>query len=236
MLVRSFPAQLWGTNCHIVAASDGEHAVIIDPGYDVVDSVAEVVAEHRLRPVAIMLTHGHLDHTWSILPLSGSYDAACWIHPADRPQLADPGKWLSPGTSEMLAEMGAEFAEPDDVRDLADGVGVDVAGLRFEVDHTPGHSLGSVMFRIDDPVAGERMLFSGDTLFAGSIGRTDLPGADAGQMRHSLTTKVLPLADDTIVAPGHGPNTTIAVERATNPYLRESFLLEHSEPGDVSRA
>ncbi|HEY8789770.1 MAG TPA: MBL fold metallo-hydrolase [Actinopolymorphaceae bacterium] len=236
MLVRSFPAQLWGTNCHIVASRDGEHAVVIDPGYDVVDGVAEVVAEHRLRPVAIMLTHGHLDHTWSILPLSGNYDAACWIHPGDRPQLADPGAWLSPGTSEMLAEMGAEFAEPDDVRDLADGIGVDVAGLRFEVDHTPGHSLGSVLFRIDDPAAGERLVFSGDTLFAGSIGRTDLPGADAGQMRHSLTTKVLPLADATIVLPGHGPNTTIAVERATNPYLRPTFLLGLPDLADGSRA
>lgn len=236
MLVRSFPAQLWGTNCHIVARRDGEHAVIIDPGYDVVDAVADVVAEHRLRPVAIMLTHGHLDHTWSILPLSGSYDAACWIHPGDRPQLADPGAWLSPGTSEMLAEMGAEFAEPEDVRDLADGVGVEVAGLRFEVDHTPGHSLGSVMFRIDDPAADQRMVFSGDTLFAGSIGRTDLPGADAGQMRRSLTAKVLPLADETVVLPGHGPNTTIAVERATNPYLRESFLLERPDSADGSRA
>lgn len=236
MLVRSFPAQLWGTNCHIVASSDGEHAVIIDPGYDVVDAVAEVVSEHRLRPVAIMLTHGHLDHTWSILPLAGSYDAACWIHPGDRAQLADPGAWLSPGTSDMLAEMGAEFAEPDDVRELGDGTGIDVAGLRFDVDHTPGHSLGSVMFRIDDAAAGERLVFSGDTLFAGSIGRTDLPGADPGQLRTSLVSKVLPLADETVVLPGHGPNTTIAVERATNPYLRQSFLAGLPDPADGSLA
>jgi len=92
------------------------------------------------------------------------------------------------------------------------------------------------MFRIDDPATGERLVFSGDTLFAGSIGRTDLPGADAGQMRHSLTTKVLPLADETIVAPGHGPNTTIAVERATNPYLRPTFLLGLPDLADGSRA
>lgn len=234
MLVRSFPAQLWGTNCHVVASGDGEHAVIIDPGYDVVEAVADVVAEHRLRPVAIMLTHGHLDHTWSVLPLVGSYDAACWIHADDRVQLADPGAWLSPGTSEMLAEMGAEFAEPDDVRELTDGTSVDVAGLRFDVDHTPGHSRGSVMFRIDDPAAGERYVFTGDTLFAGSIGRTDLPGGSAEQMRRSLLTKVRPLADETLVLPGHGPSSTIGAERVGNPYLSDSFLLASRTDGSTA--
>ena len=221
MLVRSFPASLWGTNCHVVAPGEGEHCVLIDPGYDVVEQVGELVREHRLRPVAVVLTHGHLDHTWSVTPLCGSYDAACWIHPDDRAQLSDPGAWLDPTSEQMLAEMGAQFTEPEDVRELSDGIDLELAGLRFSVAHTPGHTLGSLMFELTDEHAGEQMVFSGDTLFAGSIGRTDLPGGNPDQMRTSLLTKVLPLPDPTIVLPGHGPATTIGQERTTNPFLIE---------------
>ena len=224
MFVHSFPAQLWGTNCHIVAPARGEQAVVIDPGYDVVETVGDVVRRHGLRPVAMVLTHGHLDHTWSVTPLAGSYDAACWIHPSDREQLADPGGWLSPGTSEMLAEMGASFTEPDDVRDLADGVDLELAGLRFGVRHTPGHTAGSALFTLDDPTGGRRFAFTGDTLFAGSVGRSDLPGGDPDQLVDSLRRVVLPLDDATEVLPGHGDATTIGRERATNPFLQGSFL------------
>jgi glyoxylase-like metal-dependent hydrolase (beta-lactamase superfamily II) len=221
MLVRSFPASLWGTNCHVVATAEGEHCVLIDPGYDVVAQVGELVREHSLRPVAVVLTHGHLDHTWSVTPLCGSYDAACWIHPDDRGQLSDPGAWLEPGSAQMLADMGAVFTEPDDVRELVDGTDVELAGLRFGVMHTPGHTRGSLMFGLHDADTGEQVVFSGDTLFAGSIGRTDLRGGDPEQMRTSLRTKVLPLPDEARVLPGHGPQTTIGRERVSNPYLLE---------------
>jgi hydroxyacylglutathione hydrolase len=113
------------------------------------------------------------------------------------------------------------FAEPDDVRELSDGTTVQLAGLDFVVDHTPGHTWGSVTFRspYDGPEDVLELMFSGDLLFAGSIGRTDLPGGDHPTMLRSLTEKVLPLDDRVIVLPGHGPQTSIGVERATNPYL-----------------
>jgi hydroxyacylglutathione hydrolase len=114
-----------------------------------------------------------------------------------------------------------EWAEPDDVRELDDGQGLELAGLAFTVDHTPGHTRGSVTFR--SPYGGDisEVMFSGDLLFQGSIGRTDLPGGDHPTMLHSLRTKVLTLADDIVVLPGHGEQTSIGRERATNPFLLE---------------
>ena len=121
--------------------------------------------------------------------------------------------------------LGGDYtlAEPDDVRELADAQELELAGLRFVVDHTPGHTEGSVTFRSPYPDADEvsEVMFSGDLLFAGSIGRTDLPGGDHPTMLHSLATKVLPLADDIVVLPGHGEQTTIGRERATNPFLQD---------------
>jgi glyoxylase-like metal-dependent hydrolase (beta-lactamase superfamily II) len=116
----------------------------------------------------------------------------------------------------------ASWAEPDDVRPLADGQTLELAGLGLQVLHAPGHTEGSVMFRLPQPPAGvdaAATLLSGDVLFAGSIGRSDLPGGDADVMARSLATKVLPLDDDTHVLPGHGPSTTIGRERRTNPFL-----------------
>jgi glyoxylase-like metal-dependent hydrolase (beta-lactamase superfamily II) len=122
----------------------------------------------------------------------------------------------------MLLGGGYEFAEPDDVAELADGQDLELAGLRFRVDHTPGHTEGSVTFRT--PYAQQdvsELMFSGDLLFAGSIGRTDLPGGDHATMLRSLTHKVLTLPDDIVVLPGHGEQTSIGRERATNPFLHD---------------
>jgi glyoxylase-like metal-dependent hydrolase (beta-lactamase superfamily II) len=112
------------------------------------------------------------------------------------------------------------WTEPDDVAELPDGGTIGIAGLSITVDHAPGHTGGSVLFRM--PGDDVPLCFSGDVLFAGSIGRTDLPGGDSAAMMASLRDKVLPLADETVVLPGHGPETTIGRERATNPYLREA--------------
>src|SRR5690606_3028799 len=112
------------------------------------------------------------------------------------------------------------FAEPDDVRELTDGARLEIAGLTWVVDHTPGHTRGSVTFRTPDEEQGRDVMFAGDLLFAGSIGRTDLPGGDHEEMLRSLATKVLPLPDETLVLPGHGDQTTIGRERASNLYLR----------------
>ena len=223
MLIAGFPAGPWGTNCYVAATGPGAECVVIDPGKDAADGIAQIVREHRLKPVAVLVTHGHVDHMFSVAPVAGTYDATAWVHPKDRHLLSDPMRGMSAETTRMMLGGDYTWAEPDDVRELADGQGLELAGLRFVVDHTPGHTEGSVTFRSPYPDNAEisEVMFSGDLLFAGSIGRTDLPGGDHAAMLRSLSTKVLPLADDIVVLPGHGEQTSIGRERATNPFLQD---------------
>lgn len=230
MLIAAFPAGPWGTNCYVAATGPGSECVVIDPGKDAASGVAEVVREHRLKPVAVLLTHGHIDHMWSVTPVAGAYDATAWIHPDDRHLLTDPMAGISRESAAMLLGGDYEFTEPDDVQELGDGRTLELAGLRFVVDHTPGHTEGSVTFRTPYDEHISEVMFSGDLLFAGSIGRTDLPGGDHPTMLRSLRDKVLPLADDIVVLPGHGEQTSIGRERATNP-----FLLDLLDSGSASR-
>jgi hydroxyacylglutathione hydrolase len=209
----------------VVAAAPGAESVIIDPGMDAIAGVAEVIRQQRLKPVAAMLTHGHLDHMFSVTPLCRSYDSTCWIHPDDRVLLTDPLRAMGQETRLLLEQLtrgSAAFAEPDDVRELTDGADVTVAGLTFHALHAPGHTPGSIMFQTAYEGSAEidSVIFSGDVLFAGSIGRTDLPGGNLADMLKSLRTKVLPLPDTVAVLPGHGPQTTMARERVGNPYLQ----------------
>jgi hydroxyacylglutathione hydrolase len=223
VLIAGFPAGAWGTNCYVVATGQGAECVVVDPGQEAAATVDEVVRENNLKPVAVLLTHGHIDHMWSVLPVCGSYEATAYIHPGDRHLLADPMAGISPETAQMLLGGSYTFAEPDDVAELADGSGLELAGLTLTVDHTPGHTEGSVTFTTpyDGPEDVSKVLFSGDVLFAGSIGRTDLPGGDHQVMLHTLATKILPMDDDIVVLPGHGGQTTIGREKATNPYLQD---------------
>ena len=224
MLIASFPAGPWQTNCYLVAPTPGAECVIIDPGMDAVAGVAELIREHRLKPVAVMLTHGHLDHMFSVTPLCRSYDSTCWIHPDDRVLLTDPLRAMGVETRLLLEQLtgrSAVFVEPDDVQELTDGAEVAVAGLSFQAIHAPGHTPGSTMFQTELRAPEiDSVIFSGDVLFAGSIGRTDLPGGNLADMLKSLRTKVLPLPDTVAVLPGHGPQTTMARERVGNPYLQ----------------
>jgi glyoxylase-like metal-dependent hydrolase (beta-lactamase superfamily II) len=223
MLIAAFPAGPWATNCYVVAADSGSECVVIDPGKDSTEGVAEIVREERLKPVSILLTHGHIDHVWCVVPVAGAYESPAYVHPEDRHLLTDPMAGISPESAAMLLGAGYAFAEPDDVRELTDGSALELAGLTFAVDHTPGHTPGSVVFR--SPYGGPEdvpeLMFSGDLLFAGSIGRTDLPGGDHRTMLRSLSLKVMPLDDRIIVLPGHGPQTSVGRERATNPYLAD---------------
>jgi hydroxyacylglutathione hydrolase len=218
VLVVGFPAGPWQTNCWVVAPAAGEECVVIDPGHGAEGPLDEILTQHHLRPVAVLLTHGHVDHTFAVLPVCQARDVPAYIHPGDRGQLSDP--WSGIGIPAGTPLFGAlTFAEPDDVRELGDADTVSLAGLDFTVRHAPGHTAGSVVFGLPGPDAP--VLFSGDLLFAGSIGRVDLPGGSMARMESSLRQVILPMDDATIVHPGHGPSSTIARERATNPYLRE---------------
>lgn len=232
MLLAGFPAGPWAANCYVAATAPGSECLVIDPGKDAADGVDRIVREHRLKPVAVLLTHGHVDHMWCVAPVAGAYDATAWVHPADRHLLSDPLAGMSAETAAVLLGGRYEFAEPEDVCELGDGRVLEVAGLELTVDHTPGHTPGSVTFRSPHP-AGSQLMFSGDLIFAGSIGRTDLPGGDHPTMLRSLARRVLPLADDTVVLPGHGEQTTVGQERATNPFLRE--LARTGEAGHTVR-
>jgi hydroxyacylglutathione hydrolase len=212
VLIAGFPAGSFAANCYLLATAPGTECLIIDPGQDAEPGINEIVERHRLRPVAVLATHGHLDHIWSVAPVCGARDIPAYIHPEDRVLLTDPARGFSLGAGQQLFR-GLTFTEPDDVRELTDGMTVDLAGISLVVDHAPGHTPGSVTFRLPDT------LFTGDLLFAGSIGRTDLPGGDYETILASLARVCLPLADETVVLAGHGPQTTIGAERAHNPFL-----------------
>jgi glyoxylase-like metal-dependent hydrolase (beta-lactamase superfamily II) len=277
VLIAGFPAGSFATNCYVVAPGPGEECVIIDPGQDAEPGVTELLAEYRLRPVAVLATHGHVDHIWSVAPVCGAQGIPAYIHPADRDLLSDPAKGFPLQVGQQLFR-GLTFTEPDDVIELADGMTLRLASVELVVDHAPGHTPGSVTFRTGNqgeprepsrrdggaqgPVTEEggleaagdsggssprastggvpgrlaarastggvpgrlaarasTVLFSGDLLFAGSIGRTDLPGGDYPTILDSLSRVCLVLPDDTRVLPGHGPQTTIGAERVTNPFL-----------------
>ena len=222
MLVEGFPARVAGTNCWVVARQAGEQCVIVDPGVGVGPELDEIVERHRLHPVAVLLTHGHLDHTFSVVPVCQARDVPAYIHPADRHQLADPWSGLGlPFGAPMMGISGLTFAEPGDVRELADGQSLELAGLTVRVEHAAGHSAGSVVFgTADGGAGGAPVLFSGDLLFAGSIGRMDMPGGSESDMVESLNRVVLARPDETVVHTGHGESTTIGRERRTNPYLQ----------------
>jgi glyoxylase-like metal-dependent hydrolase (beta-lactamase superfamily II) len=240
MLLLGFPAQAFDTNCYLVAQAPGEECLVIDPGIGVLDQLSEILAHYRLRPAAVLLTHGHLDHVFSVTPVCGANGIAARIHTDDRYRLVDPVSSLGPELNQLFRRQFGDsgWKEPDDVVTIEDGQHLAIAGLDVGVIHAPGHTEGSVMFTLPgvpdalDADAGlTSSLLSGDVLFAGSIGRTDLPGGDASAMTRSLRERVLPLADDTLVLPGHGQPTTIGQERATNPFLRPG-----SPAGPAARA
>jgi len=237
VLVAGFPAGSFAANCYVIAPAAGEQCVIIDPGQDAERGIEEVLAAHRLSPAAVLLTHGHLDHVWSVAPVCGARGIPAYIHPADRVLLSDPAKGFPLGVGQQLFG-GLKFTEPDDVKELTDGITLSLVGLEIIVNHAPGHTEGSVTVRLQEPpitAPGENetdragradrdptadgVLFSGDLLFAGSIGRTDLPGGDYQTILRSLARVCLTLPDETLVLSGHGSATTIGAERVANPFL-----------------
>lgn len=219
MLIAGFPAGSFQANCYVLAAEAGGPCVVVDPGQDALDGVEQLVVEHTLRPVAVLLTHGHLDHIASAAALCRAYSAPAFIHPDDDYMLDDPMAALSPQLRGVLAGLPLEDLRPPEVNALTDLMEPGLAGLPMTIDHTPGHTGGSVVIRL--PGDGDRpeILFTGDTLFAGSIGRTDLPGGSAAQEIESIRARILTRSDGAVVLPGHGPSSTVGAERAGNPFL-----------------
>jgi glyoxylase-like metal-dependent hydrolase (beta-lactamase superfamily II) len=206
---------MFATNCWVIASGEGAECIIVDPGMpDISRDIEMIIEEHNLKPVAALLTHGHLDHTFSIKPLADGYDIPTYIHSEDRRFIANPLGLLGPGFAPQIE--GITFSEPHKVEELKNGSRINIAGMDITAIHAPGHTRGSLMFIVND-----ELLVSGDVLFAGSIGRTDLPTGSAHDMTQTLLKKVLPLSDDLRVLAGHGPETTIKFERKNNPYLKE---------------
>jgi hydroxyacylglutathione hydrolase len=216
VLLTGFAAGMLQCNCYVLAQGPGSDAIIVDPGQRAMAPLRRILSTHRLTPAAVLLTHGHVDHIWSAQKVADTYGCPAYVHPEDRFMLADPIKDFGPRLGQLL--FGALFREPKLVVELdRDGDKIDLGGITVTVDHTPGHTRGSVVFRVAN--GPTEVVFSGDTLFRQSVGRTDLPGGSGRDLLGSIVTKLLVLDDDTVVLPGHGESTTIGAERRTNPFL-----------------
>lgn len=198
-----FDRNPYGTNCWLLAADDSDEAVVVDVGFEPVRVRALLDASGK-HPAAVLLTHAHLDHADAAGDFAGD-DVPVFVHEDDAVAFTDPARW-NPGFSNPLTEV-------KDLRTIADGEVLEFGGFRIEVQHTPGHTPGHCCFRTD------AFLLSGDLVFAGSIGRSDFANSSPGDMDRSLRV-FLELPDDLPVWPGHGPDTTVGRERATNPFLR----------------
>jgi glyoxylase-like metal-dependent hydrolase (beta-lactamase superfamily II) len=208
MIVETFPVGLLQCNCTIVGDEEMHEAIVIDPGEEI-GRVQRRLTELGLRLKQILITHGHIDHVGGALKLKRLTGAPIFMNGNDLEQLKIMDKqaaWLGVDTPETAA--------PDE--SLADGMTVGLAGHPVQVLHTPGHTQGSVCLHF----APMKLLIAGDTLFAGSIGRTDLPGGDDRQIIDSIHSRLLVLPEETRVIPGHGPGTTIGREQDSNPFLQ----------------
>lgn len=191
------------------------------------DTIRQTVSEQGLTPVGVLATHGHIDHICDAELVCAEYDIDLWIAPEDRHLLTDPMAGIGGGGA-ILDQLGItrDFAEPATVHDLVDGQTLELAGLTIGVQAAPGHTQGCMLLSVpwpDDEQPVEQtvsqIIFTGDVLFAGSIGRTDLPGGDWDVMDETLRTVICALDPDAVILPGHGPQSTVARELATNPFL-----------------
>lgn len=227
LLVDRIVAPFYQTNCWVIAPRVGSECLIVDPGIELptmVASLREKLAEHRLSLGAILITHGHLDHTFSLFPVSQDFaGATSYIHQNDRDLLKNPERALSAQSIPMFTELREKFPEtridePENTFSLQGGERLNMGEMNLEILHTPGHTPGSIVFSIDGEV-----LVSGDTLFAGSIGRTDLPRGSISDMESSLREKIATLPPHLRVLPGHGHETRIERELKENPFLRKAI-------------
>lgn len=207
-IIEGYTLGVFASNCYIAAGKAGDSAVVIDAGQDAAPVLKERLAAHGLKLEAVLLTHGHIDHIWSAGEVADAAGVPAYIHPGDRYMLDDPGA--------ALGRMGMgkmQIATPADVRDLSDGDRFRFGDLEISTRHTPGHTPGHCVFVTDG------IVFSGDLIFQGSIGRTDFPGGSLDDLMESIRRVILPMDDDTVILSGHGPETTVGIERGTNPFV-----------------
>jgi len=211
MIIASRPLWLAQTNCYLLASEPGGPAVLVDAPPDP-EAIAVMVKEHNVIPTALLLTHGHIDHMGGAGPFHRSTGAAVYVHRDDDFLTLDPGRQLR-----SLFGIGpaGDFEPPEKLESLEHQMAIDIGGLQIQVRHTPGHTPGHCCFYLPK----EAILASGDQLFAGSVGRVDLPGGNWDQLVDSMVKEVLTLDDETRVLPGHGPETTVGRERRRNPFL-----------------
>lgn len=214
MRVERFVLNELGTNCYVVAPVSGHEAVVIDPAGPM-EPVERYLEEHGLTVRAIFQTHGHADHILGLEALREKTGAPVYIHEGDAEMLTDPTKNLSAFMGRPVRCRPAEYL-------WKGGEILTVAGLRVKVLHTPGHTPGGVCLDIapEGKEIQPKIVFTGDTLFAGSIGRTDFPGGDYEQLIESIRTQLLPFPDDTVIFPGHEGDSTIGDERKLNPFIQ----------------
>src|ERR1700734_101556 len=209
MLFESFPVGPLACNCTILGDEESREAIVIDPGDDI-SRIHKRLTESGLKLKQIIVTHGHIDHVGGALKLKRLTGAPILLNEGDLPLLA-----MMDTQAAWLGVRPPEVAPPDEA--LTDGQIVGLEHYPAQVLHTPGHTQGSVCLHF----APLKLLVAGDTLFAGSIGRTDLPGGNYDQILDSIHARLLALPDETKVLPGHGPASTISAERRTNPFLRK---------------
>jgi len=214
VILQGFPVGPVGANCYIFGDDAAREVFVIDPG-DEPDRILQALRQLGARPVALVNTHGHFDHIQGVEAVRRETGAPFWIHEAEAEILTH-----GPARAKMLFGLDLPPSPAPD-RWLVEGDRLRVGGLTLTVRHTPGHSPGGVC------LLGDGLVFTGDTLFAGSIGRADLPGADMATLLASIARVLLPLPDETVCYPGHGPVTTIGEERRTNPFLT---ALRHERP------
>lgn len=207
-IVEGYTLGVFQANTYIAAAREGDGAVVIDPGQDADELLGDRLAALGLELAAVLLTHGHIDHIWTAGPVADAAGVPAFIHPDDQWLLENPGA--------ALGAMGLpkwEVGLPSDLRPINDGDVLRYAGLTIEVRHTPGHTPGHCVFITDG------IVFSGDLIFAGSIGRTDFPRGSMEDLMASIRSVVLPMDDEVVIYPGHMGATTVGRERRTNPFV-----------------
>jgi hydroxyacylglutathione hydrolase len=228
LLIDRVIAPYYQTNCWLIAPSSGKECVIVDPGIDIPNmniAIDDKLKEHNLKIGAIVITHGHLDHTFSLISRVDDFvETDCYVHEADRDLLRFPERAMGPQSqalvNELKASSGTEmnFSEPRKTYSVTDRDRIKLGEMSFEFIHTPGHTPGSIVSIVDGYA-----LVSGDVLFKGAIGRTDLPRGSLHDMEQSLREKIAILSDDLRVLPGHGDETTMKHEKQNNRFLKAAL-------------